>query len=267
MDYKKELEFAKKLAQKAGDIMLRYFKAEDIGTVWKEDNTPLTVADTTINRMVIEEVKKVYPNHGIIGEEESFCEDREKVWVVDPIDGTMPFSLGIPVSTFSLALVDRSDGQSVLGVVKDPYQDHIYSAAKDSGAFLNDLSIHTGDYRSLNKAYISVLGGTNNKTFRPGIAFDLARDSGSKNFSLLSQVYAAVKVASGEFAGSIFGYGAPWDSAAVSIIVKEAGGEVTDLYGKSRRYDEWGDGCVLASNRTIMNKLLSIVDKASVKTE
>jgi myo-inositol-1(or 4)-monophosphatase len=103
VSYEKELRFATDLAQEAGAIMDRYFRAEDIGTELKQDLTPVTVADTTINDLVIDRVQQSYPEHGVLGEENSYEPTRDRIWVVDPIDGTVPFSLGIPTSTFSLA--------------------------------------------------------------------------------------------------------------------------------------------------------------------
>lgn len=260
--YQKELAFAKDLAAHAGQIMKRYFRAENIGTVWKEDDTPLTIADTTINDLVIERVKQVFPQHGVIGEEASYETERDFVWVVDPIDGTMPFSLGMPLSMFSLALVDRSDGQSVLGVAYEPQLDHLYWAVKGGGAFLDDKPVKVSDKKDLKNSYLSIMGG-HTKEFKSGQAKDIANVAGARTFVLFSQVYSAVKVATGDLVGSIFGYGSPWDSAAVSIIVEEAGGVVTDMMGNQRRYDEWSDGCILSANKEIHEELLKIVKEAS----
>src|SRR6266404_2863697 len=98
MEYKQELEFAVATAKSAGETMRRYFRADDLGTEWKGDATPLTVADTKINDFVIEEVKAHFPTHGVHGEEASFSTNREFVWVCDPVDGTMPYSIGLPIS-------------------------------------------------------------------------------------------------------------------------------------------------------------------------
>ena len=126
LGYEKELDFAKQLAQDAGEIMRRYFQSDDIGTELKEDNTPLTIADTKINQLAIDRVKQVFPRCGVIGEEDSFETEREELWVVDPIDGTKPYSLGIPVSTFCLAYAVNGDVK--VSVVYDPFQDRLYHA-------------------------------------------------------------------------------------------------------------------------------------------
>lgn len=259
--YKKELDFAKDLADQAAKIMKRYFRAEDIGIEWKEDKTPVTQADTKINRLVIDEVKKQFPDHGVIGEEESHNTDAKFVWVVDPVDGTMPFSIGIPVSTFSLALVDHNTGNTIVGVVCDPALKHVYWAEKGKGAFLNDVALKVSIKNTLEGSYLSIIGGTSKLAFGGQVSV-LARENGALYVHLMSQAYSAAKVATGELHGSIFGYGAPWDCAAVSLIVEEAGGIVTDLHGNRRRHDEWGEGCILSANDEIHRELLKIVNEA-----
>lgn len=264
-EYEEYLEFAKGLASEAGVIMERYFRAEDIGTTIKEDKTPITLADTAINKLVIEKVRSTYPNHGVIGEEESFDNGGELVWVVDPVDGTIPFSIAMPLSTFSLGLVSRTDGQSLVGVINDPFLKHLYWAVKDGGAYLNQTQIAATKQTDLRGSYISVLGTFGGDTKTPGSKkqtgeyIQKLESTGAKYFSLLSQAYSAARVASGELIASVFAYGSPWDSAAASLIVAEAGGVVTDLEGKIRRYDEFGKGCLLSANRTTHQELLRLL--------
>lgn len=267
MSYKKELDFAVSVAQEAGKIMRRYFRAEDINAEWKEDNTPLTIADTTVNDTVIEKVKQAFPEHSVLGEENSYDNGGEYVWVVDPIDGTVPFVLGMPFSTFSMGLVAKKDGQPLAGVVYDPHLKHLYTATKGGGAFLNGRRLQVSSAIGFSRTYISVIGGNepeDKKYFKQGRCSDLILAQGAKTLALQSQAYCGTRVATGELIGSIFGYGAPWDVAATSLMVQEAGGVVTDLYGKPRRYDEFADGCVHAPNQTILTKLLNAVEEAAL---
>jgi fructose-1,6-bisphosphatase/inositol monophosphatase family enzyme len=261
------LNFAKELAQESGKVMQRYFRAEDIGTTIKKDNTPLTIADTIINDLVIEKVKTKYPDHGVIGEEASFKNDASMFWVVDPIDGTIPFSLGMPFSSFSLGLVDKKDGQPLVGVIFDPFLDHLYSAVVEKGSYLNDTQIHTSKQETLLNSYVSICGSFKEdaKTglyIGGGDYIEALSDKGAKYFSLLSQAYSAARVASGELIGSLFSYGSPWDSAAAALIVTEAGGVVTDLDGKIRRYDKFKKGCILSANQKIHQELLKAAKNA-----
>ena len=256
--YKSEMAFAREMAAQAGRIMKQYFRSEEIETEWKADHTPLTIADKKINDLLIESVEKHYPKHGVIGEESSYMEERDMIWVVDPIDGTAPYSLGIPTSTFCLALVDRSDGQPVIAVVYDPFLDHLYTASRGKGAFLNDDVIKTSDAKNMHHTYLAVNAFAkkveNGKVLiRPGKLMErIRREHGGKFLTFQSHVYTAMKVASGELVGSILAFGSPWDAAAASLIVEEAGGMATDLQGMSRRYDEFSNGTVVAANKQIL---------------
>jgi len=135
LNYSEELGFAKKLATEAGEVMLKYFLSTEIATIEKSDKTLVTKADTDINRLVIDKISEKYPTHSVWGEEQSLeIEGSFYTWVCDPVDGTVPFAKGIPVSTFSLALVD-SNGKSILGVVYDPFQKRLYEATRGGGLF------------------------------------------------------------------------------------------------------------------------------------
>lgn len=102
---KRELEVAKSIALKAGEVMRQYFY-DGQQKVIKDDGTPLTIADTTINRMVIEKLAKEFPEDGTIGEEESTTDyGQGRKWICDPIDGTKAYTWGVPTAMFSLALV------------------------------------------------------------------------------------------------------------------------------------------------------------------
>lgn len=135
------LEFSKKLAKEAEEIALKYFSFE-VENTWKGDDTPLTVADTEINDLVIKRINETYPEHSIYGEEKSDIKENSKyIWVCDPIDGTMPFSNGLPIFTFSIALADQSNGQPILGLINDPVMKNMYWAHKGNGAYRNGKKI------------------------------------------------------------------------------------------------------------------------------
>lgn len=266
MAYELELSFAQKLAVDAGKIMREYFRSDAIGTEWKTDNTPLTIADTAINNLVIERVKDTFPKHGVIGEEASYEPDRDFVWVVDPIDGTMPFSLGIPTSTFSLALVDRSNGQPVVAVVYEHHLKLLYQASRKQGVFLNGKKIQTSAATDLKQNYVFLWHGNHQDRtyFDKNKYLDSVTRQGGRYFVVPSFVYFASKVASGEFVGAVLDYGSPWDSAAVALLTQEAGGIVTDLDGKERRFDEFGSGCMVAANQPILDTLIQTLREAQL---
>ncbi len=252
------LEFAKKLAEEAAEIALKYF-GFDTDINWKSDNTPLTLADTEINSLVISRVSKKYPNHSIYGEEKSLIKEGSKyIWVCDPIDGTMAFSNGLPMFTFSIALVDQSDGLPIVGLINDPLGQHMYWAYKGGGAYRNGKKISVLPNTSLHNTYLStdasgkVLGFSNLPFLK------ILSEKKCKTMKLLSFIYGAIQVANGKFVGAVFYNKAGHDVAALKIITEEAGGKVTDLNGNERRYDKDGIGCIV-SNGFLHQEILNIV--------
>jgi myo-inositol-1(or 4)-monophosphatase len=255
----KYLTLAKEIADEATTIALKYFSFEIEGT-WKADNTPLTEADTAINSLVIQKIKERYPDHDVQGEEESSEQsDARYVWVCDPIDGTMPYSLGLPMFTFSLALVDRTDGQPILGLVNDPVMKNMYWATKGSGAFRNGQKITVSTSESLKNTYLN-LEGRGSGTISKENIIHAVRNEGGKTMVLLSFIYGGIQVANGKFSGAIFLNPPAHDVATLKIITEEAGGKATDIYGNERRYDEDGNGFV-ASNGILHQQILGCIRK------
>lgn len=250
------LDFAKNLALRAGDSMLEYFKpgiARDI----KSDATPVTVADTTINKMVIDAVAENFPSHSVMGEEESSgATATEYIWVCDPIDGTIPYTLGIPTNMFSIALV--RNGESVLGVLYDPYTKRMFTAVKGSGAQLNGEKIRVNN-EVAPMGYVTLPTMQYGMTNTANLVAD-AIQTGIRSFSLCCITYEAMLVASGQITGVVFPGKTPWDIAAVKVIVEEAGGKVTDLYGNDQLYDRAIKGAVVSNSR-MHDELVALVSK------
>lgn len=257
--YQKELEVAKKLAKEAGVVMVSYFNSAAANPTIKTDKTIVTKADTDINRLVIEVLNREFPGYSIWGEEESSIIDgAEYTWVCDPVDGTMPFAKAIPISTFSLGLID-SDGNSVVGVAYDPFGDRLFEAVKGQGAFLNGARIGVSDTASLDGAYIDEELWINQEE---QISFDNPKDilnkRGAKVITMCSAVITGCMVAQGSFDAMIFGQGKPEDIAALAVIISEAGGRVTDLFGNQQRYNTNIKGAVV-SNGLIHDEICDIL--------
>lgn len=257
-DYKKELEIAKKLAKDAGEIMLKYFNTAAANPVQKSDRTLVTRADTEINAYVIEVLAKNTPTYSVWGEEQSsIFAGSEYTWVCDPVDGTMPFSKALPISTFSLALVD-SAGQSVVGVAYDPFQNRLFEAVKGKGALLNGNKISVSSKSELDRAFIDDELWVNQEE---QVSFDDPRDvlgkAGATVTSMCSAVMTGGLVAMGYYDAMIFGQGKPEDIAALAVIVTEAGGKVTDLFGNEQRYDTNIKGAIV-SNGLLHDELCEI---------
>lgn len=241
------IKLAKEIAEGAAEIALKYFGFETEKT-WKSDNTPLTQADTEINKFVIQKINSTFPDHSIAGEEESNIKPGSKyIWVCDPIDGTMPYSCGLPTFTFSLALVDQSNGQPIIGIVNDPILKNMYWASKNGGAYRNGKKITVSQVSDLKNTYLNIDGSAKDTGLSKEKTIVALRVKGTKNMSLLSFIYGAIQVANGKFSGAVFFKGYAHDVAALKIITEEAGGKVTDLKGSERRYDQEGFGCVVSN--------------------
>jgi fructose-1,6-bisphosphatase/inositol monophosphatase family enzyme len=259
----KYLEFAKNLAKEAEVIALKYFSFE-IESTWKEDNTPLTKADTEINDFTIKRISETYPEHSIYGEEKSEIKENSKyIWVCDPIDGTGGFSCGLPIFVFSIALVDQSNGLPILGLINDPVMKNMYWAYKDSGAFRNGKKIFVSKDTTLKNTYLNT-GASGRAVGFSNLPF--MKTLSEKKCAVMrypSFIYGGIQVANGKYAGAVYYHKYGHDVAALKIITEEAGGKVTDLNGEERRYDQDGVGCIV-SNGILHNELLEIVQSGKL---
>lgn len=249
------LEFAKDIAKEAGKIMLKYFNINN-GASYKGDKTIVTLADTEINSYLIKKVKEKYPNHSVDGEEEQFGKS-DYVWVCDPVDGTAMYARHIPVAVFSLALVVK--GESKVGIVYDPFTDNLYTAIKGKGAYKNNEKINVNNYE------LDDMKTVCNYELWPSAdynIFKVIQELGNKTYfvSIGSIIRACMCVANGNFTLAIF----PGtkhkncDIAAVKVIVEEAGGKVTDLFGNEQRYDESINGAVI-SNKKVHEEVIKVI--------
>lgn len=259
MDPKK---FAINLVKKAGKIIRDNFTL-GMKKEWKDDESPVTATDKEINHLVEVEVRKNFPNFGLLAEEGSFDEKNKLLWICDPVDGTIPFSHGCPNCVFSLALV--RDGEPQLGVILDPFLNRLFFASSGQGAFLNGQPIHVSSQTEIKNSAVGI-------TIWRNARYDLRQfnsllvDSSAFIISSGSTAYMGMLVAGGEFAANVWPGNTPWDIAALKVIVKEAGGKVTDFFGHDQRYDTEIRGSV-ASNGRVHDELLEMIKKSGIKPE
>lgn len=256
-EYEEYLEFAKEIANEAGKIMKKYFSRKDISS-YKGDKTIVTLADKEINSYLIKRVKEKYPTHSVDGEEEQFGESKY-VWVCDPIDGTAMYARSIPVAVFSLALV--IDGVSTVGVIYDPFTDNLYTAIKGQGAYQNNEKICVNDYELEDMRSIAHFDSWPKAEYN---IIDVMKELGKKTYfiGLGSIIRACTCIASGEFTLAIFPgtLHKNCDIAAAKVLVEEAGGKVTDLFGKEQRYDKSINGAVI-SNGIVHDEVINTIKK------
>ena len=229
---------------------------------WKEDGTPLTESDTTINRLVIAQLERDYPHITVIGEEESrIVEGSEYLVLVDPIDGTIPFCQGIPVSTFCISVL--KNGVPIIAVIHDPYCNRMWFAEKGFGAMLNGEPIRVSERATLAQSTLSIVWWEGSIGNLDKACHELV-DRKVKWLNLCSVAITGGLIASGDLAASIFPGQKAWETATMQLLVEEAGGVATDLNGNKLVYgkDLKIHGHVM-SNGHIHDDLLSIVARAN----
>lgn len=154
-EYLQFLTAAFAMAENAGKIQMKYFRKEGLEQSTKlNDSDVVTVADKEAEASVIDFISQNFPKHGIIAEESGGThEDREWRWVIDPLDGTTNFAMGLPVFCVSIALEHHKE--TVLGVVYAPYLGECFYAVKGRGAWLNGNVIHCSDKAEISKAVVA----------------------------------------------------------------------------------------------------------------
>jgi myo-inositol-1(or 4)-monophosphatase len=255
-----QLSALEALAIKAGNIMERGFVEHTMdATEWKEDHTPVTETDKKINDLVLATLKAQYPEVCVIAEEGScIIEGAEYVVYCDPIDGTIPFNTGLSVSTFCLSVL--RNGVPTFAVIYDPFNDRLYSAEKGKGAYLNRTQVLTVSKKNEidSKTHIHLIWWKGSRNFTR--LCDRLVDIGAKWMNLGTIGILGGLVAEGKFEASIFPGDKIWETAAMALIVEEAGGTCTDLSGDPINYLNNGhmNGHVI-SNGLIHDELLELI--------
>jgi myo-inositol-1(or 4)-monophosphatase len=205
-----------KASEKASKILIRDFGELEKLQVSKKGPTDfVTNSDLKAEKIIIEELQKGRPNYSIISEESELKKnkDTENTWIIDPIDGTVNFLHGIPHFAISIAL--KCKDEIVSGLIFDPIKDELFYAEKNNGAFFNNQRIRVSKKNQINDCLFAS-GNPKNKIDLP------YRKSGS---AALDMAY----VASGRYDGYFEDNLNLWDIAAGIIIVKEAGGLISEI--------------------------------------
>jgi fructose-1,6-bisphosphatase/inositol monophosphatase family enzyme len=250
-DLDKSMEFATTVAREAGDMILEYFDA-DQQVEFKQDNTPVTIADKLINDHVIQRIAQTLPEHGVVGEEASSERvDQEYIWFCDPIDGTKAFTWGLPTAMFSLALVTK--GRPVLGVAYDPFLKRMYTAMEGEPAYCNGQEIHVSD-QDLSNGTLTI-SVEQNKLMSNKHKYLVEKGVRLGLFS--GYVYKGCLIARGKLVGHAEDNVGRHDVAALDVIIRGAGGKVTSYENEPLDFTKPLGG-VAMSNGIIHDELLKI---------
>jgi myo-inositol-1(or 4)-monophosphatase len=241
--------------KKAGRALVRDFgEVEHLQVSKKGPSDFVSAADHKAERVVRDELARVRPRYGFLMEEAGAIAgaDTSNRWIVDPLDGTTNFLHGIPHFAVSVAL--ERDSELVAGVVYNPITDELYWAEKGKGAFLNGRRLRVSARKtmaiSLFATGIPFSGRRDHELFLRQLAQVMAVSAGVRRFGAAALDLAYV--AAGRYDGFWETGLQPWDMAAGIVLVREAGGFVTDLDG-ARAMMASGD--ILAANDSLHGSL------------
>ena len=262
-DRREYLDFARQIAREAGGLTLAYFR-RDPDTQYKADRTPVTIADRESERLLRRRISERYPGHGILGEEEGLTPgDEELTWVLDPIDGTRSFVLGVAQYGVLVALVSgRYTGKHPLpvsavqvGVIYVPPLDEMVSAARGLGATwhngVHEAPARVSDIDSLAESRIGTTDFADLARREPSIFAGIV--DRSEFTRTWGDAYGYMLVATGRYEVMMDPVMSPWDVGPLPVILDEAGGTFTDLAGEA----VLGTSAV-ATNGRVHDELLSL---------
>jgi len=255
------INIAVKAARRAASVITRAsFEVEQLRVTHKGHNDFVTEVDQAAEQAIVDVLRQAYPDHAILAEESgassNLNKDSEYVWIIDPLDGTTNFIHGFPQYAVSIGLQHR--GQITQAVVYDPTRNELFTASKGAGAFLNDKRIRVTKRDKLADALI-------------GTGFPYSDLSGLdeyvKMFSLMTQKSAGLRrpgaaaldlayVAAGRLDGFFEKNLKPWDIAAGTLLITEAGGIVGDFHGEA---DYLYKGNVIAGSPKIFSQMLNLL--------
>jgi len=251
-----EGEFAVSIARRAG-LLLKDRFTEKHRVDYKGEIDLVTEADRMSEQLLMAEIRRQFPEHGILSEETAEVETPSRYrWVIDPLDGTTNYAHGFPMFCVSIAL--EKDGHIITGVIYNPVSEELFVTGRGKGAFLNGSPISVSATTEISASLLAT-----------GFPYDIRRNP-NNNINYFSEM--ALKAQAIRRAGSAaldLAYTAagrfdgfwelklhPWDTAAGWLLVSEAGGIVTDISGGGYRLDS---PTILASNGRIHNALIDVL--------
>ena len=248
------LNIAVTAARLAGELIVRHQDQVEHLKVTEKGSTDFrSEVDVKAEQAIIRTIHKAYPEHGILAEESGLQQgDADTVWIIDPLDGTSNYLHGFPFFAVSIAV--RIKGRIEHGVVYDPVRHECFSATRGSGARLNDRRLRVSKQTQLAASMVAVSAHAHSPA-----AEALMRQCGSLRRTGSAALDLAY-LASGRLDG-LWALGLqPWDVAAGSLLIQEAGGLISDLQGGE---DFVRHGNVVAGTPKVFKSLLQTLGSAS----
>jgi len=253
----KELsDFSRHLARKAGKLLADRFTRQN-PVYYKGTIDLVTEADRMSEEMILSEIGRRFPDHGVLSEESKEKNGRTAMrWIVDPLDGTTNYAHGFPFFCVSIAL--EKDGMVILGVVYDPLRDDLFEASLGGGSRLNGKKLRVSSVDDLSRGLLAT-----------GFPYDIRKspDNNLNFFNVMAKKAQAIRragaaaldlayLAAGRFDGFWELKLKPWDTAAGSLLVTEAGGVLSDMKGEKWKLFSPG---LVASNGLIHEQMMKVL--------
>lgn len=252
---KSYLKVAINAAKIAGNELLKYYGKTT--SKLKNDKSIVTEADLKSDIIIKQIIEANFPNHSILSEESGMQDNHsEFLWIIDPLDGSTNFSIQNPFYCVSIGLLRKK--HPIMGVVYSPFQDELFYAEINHGAFLNGNIIEINRESSLDSSFIS-FGNARDQRNRRNI-IQIFKNLKIKN-NFVRQVGAAALelcyVAAGRFGAYIMAGANSWDIIPGALIVNEANGITTDFEGKQFNFHSTD---ILAGASSLHKSLLEIIN-------
>ncbi len=259
------LNIAINAAHIAGDLMRQELhKVASIPVTRKARHDYVTEIDKACEQQIVNEIRRYHPDHAILGEEGGADGDSDTVWIIDPLDGTSNYLHGMP--HFAISIAQQVNGRTEHAVVYDPMRDELFSASRGRGAHLNNTRMRISERATLENAILATAFPFRQRgmmSLYTGIFSEVFRKvEDIRRFGAASLDLAWVA------AGRMDGYFEiglkPWDVAAGALLVREAGGVVTDFEGNDAV--EFSHS-VLAAPYKVMTALRQIIEPRWAKAK
>lgn len=257
----------------SGKILMENLEGIMEVSIKQDQGNIVTQADLASEKNIVSIIEKGFPSHSIIAEETGFRNKKsDYIWVVDPLDGTSNFASRIP--SFGISIGVLKNFGPVIGGIYLPFYDELYFAEKGKGAYLNNRKISVTEEKNLSNVLLHY-------------GMDFSEDKAQTEFEIriMQNLISHIRglrttnsivdlgyTADGRMGGYIHQATKIWDLAAVSLIIEEAGGVVTDLYGRPLNFEVneanyLRDFPVIASGKALHSQILHFIEKSRRQTE
>ncbi len=249
---------AQESAQSAGEELLKHFYKFNRNSVkFKAHHEIITKADLAAEKIILDIIHKNFPDHQILSEEDGHNGKKsDYLWIIDPLDGTTNFSMHNPLFSVSIGVAYK--GEIIMGVVHAPFLQETYTAQLGKGVKLNNKKIKVSNIRNLNESLNTYCHARENKYVRKALTY--MRKQKLNGFDCRQLGSAAIElafVAAGRVESIVIPGANSWDVAAGVLLVREAGGRVSDFSNKKWNLNS---NNMLASNGLVHKDIISILN-------